>query len=207
MEWSKIINESFYETDCFVRDLVYDMTYKDMSLNDIAKKSFDEHTKQIEDLTKFLEECNQELADAESKPDDEYRKEFNESLEHAIQDYEKNIEDNDAVKKKAQDVLNQIHPQDYDDDFDRIMFSFKRELVNISDQDDNGFFKKKITNMRDPDKMEESYQWWKYCQIQSIKNRIIDLEDDIKKATESRTKKVLLLNKLSYEIGLGPINF
>ena len=207
MEWAKIINGNIFETECFVRDLVYDMTYKDMSLNDIAKRSFDEHTQQIEELTKVLEEYNKKLADAESKPDDEYRKEFNESLEHTIQNYEKNIEDNDVAKKKAQDVLNQIPSQDYDDDFDMIMFSFKRELVNISDQDDDGFFKKKIINMQDPDKMEESYQWWKYCQIQSIKNRIIDLKNDIKNVTESRTEKVLLLNKLSYEIGLGPINF
>ena len=100
MDWIRIINGDAYETDMFIINLIYDIASGEHDLNGMAKESYDKYTEKLDKLTKSLDKAKKELLEAESKSDNDWRKEFDEKTIEEIKNYETSITNMDGIRKK-----------------------------------------------------------------------------------------------------------
>ena len=100
MDWIRIINGDAYETDMFISNLIYDIASGEHDLNGMAKEYYDKYTEKLDKLTKSLDKAKKELLEAESKSDNDWRKEFDEKTIEEIKNYETSITNMDGIRKK-----------------------------------------------------------------------------------------------------------
>lgn len=204
MDWTRIINGDAYETDMFISNLIYDIASGEHDLNDMAKESYNKYTEKLDKLTKSLDKAKKELLEAESKSDNDWRKEFDEKTIEEIKNYETSITNMDGIKKKSQEMLNHFPSLDKDNDFYGAMEIIRKRLYDMSKMN-SSYLEVNIKELNDKHNLDKSYQWWKYCKIQSLRNYVIDTESDIKMTEDKRCKEIMLMTKIAYELGLGPV--
>ena len=204
MDWTRIINGDAYETDMFISNLIYDIASGEHDLNDMAKESYNKYTEKLDKLTKSLDKAKKELLEAESKSDNDWRKEFDEKTIEEIKNYETSITNMDGIKKKSQEMLNHFPSLDKDNDFYGVMEIIRKRLYDMSKMN-SSYLEVNIKELNDQHNLDKSYQWWKYCKIQSLRNYVIDTESDIKMTEDKRCKEIMFMTKIAYELGLGPV--
>lgn len=204
MDWTRIINGNEYETDMFISNFLYDIASGEHDLNGMVKKSYDKYTEKLDMLTKSLENAKKELDEGESRPDCDWRKEFDEKTAGEIKECEMTITNMKNTRRRSLEMMDRIPSLDTRNDFYGVMESVRRRLDDLSNMN-YSYYEEKIKTLNDFGKLDKSYQWWKYCRIQSLKNHVVDIETEIKMIEKARCSEVMLMTKIAYELGLGPV--